>query len=40
MGLTTVGDDVYMLTWRSHVVLKFSLKDILNKKGADTAIAT
>jgi len=36
MGLTTVGDFVYMLTWRSHTILRFSLKDILAAEGSNS----
>ena len=36
MGLTTVGDYVYMLTWRSHSILKFSLSEILQAADDDS----
>ena len=30
MGLTSVGDETFILTWRSHKILKFQLDDLLS----------
>jgi len=31
MGLTTVGDETFILTWRSRQILKFQLSDLLQE---------